>query len=368
MRISQVPVDDLIPDPSNARKHSEKNLDAIKGSLAKFGQQKPIVIDKGKVVLAGNGTLEAAKALGWAKIRCVTTDLDTNTDKTAFALADNRTSELAEWDSDVLGKELQSLYEDDFDIGSIGFDIDDYISEPVVEGNTDDDAVPEVADNIHGVKRGDVYLLGEHRLLCGDATSKDDVDGLMDGAKADMVFTDPPYGISVTKGRLEGLGYKPVAGDSDISTALAAIALLEKYSKYFCYWGANYYGMPPAKGWLVWDKGTSIPAMSDVELAWTNGDFYAKKFDHKWDGPRKASELGEKRIHPTQKPVALAQWALNLFKDIESVLDTFLGSGSTLIACEKTKRKCYGMEIDPHYCSVIIQRWQDFTGREAKRG
>ena len=196
MQIESVAIASLVFDPANARKHEAKNLDAIKGSLARFGQQKPIVVGKKGVIIAGNGTLAAARSLGWEKIDVVYTEL-TGTDATAFAIADNRTSELAEWDAGILSETLKSLQEMDFDLGSIGFDADDLAAliatpEPP-EGLTDPDAVPENVET--RCKPGDLWALGTHRLLCGDSTNVQHVERLMGGEKPLLMVTDPPYGV-----------------------------------------------------------------------------------------------------------------------------------------------------------------------------
>ena len=369
-------ISDLVFDPINARKHPTKNIEAIKGSLAKFGQQKPIVINDKNIVIAGNGTLAAAKELGWKNINCVISDLD-DLNQMAFALADNRTSELAEWDLDIVNQQLAQLEMNNFDVEILHFD-----NLPTIEsskdGLTDDDEVPEIEKNVFGVKRGDVWLLGNHRLMCGDSTSESDVAKLMDGKKADMVFTDPPYGINIVGGgkAFGSVGggkivpantYKIIAGDNSIDTAIKAINIIKKLDiKHQIIWGGNYYAsyLENSSCWLVWDKENSAN-FADAELAWTNNKTAVRIFKHMWNGMIKASEHGTKRVHPTQKPIALAEWCFENYGDPKTILDLFLGSGSTLIACEKTGRICYGMELDEHYCSVIIKRWQDFTGNTA---
>jgi 16S rRNA G966 N2-methylase RsmD len=390
MEILEIQISKLSQDPSNARKHSDKNLDAIKGSLAKFGQQKPIVIDQKNIIIAGNGTYQAAKALGWETLQCVKTHL-TGTELAAYGIADNRSGELAEWDIDALKKTLEALNLDNFDLNAIGFDDDDLKKmlgdqNEGTEGLTDPDEVPENVET--RCKPGDMWQLGEHRLLCGDSTNVQHVERLMGGEKADMVFTDPPYGMSVVRkdGNNNGLGesingvvgivgvaargkYKPVIGDDTTKTAIDAYNLccgLQISTMFF--WGANFYAeaLDPSSGWVVWDKENGEGFFADGELAWTNSPKQLRIFRHQWNGMIRKSERGEKRVHPTQKPIALAEWCFENYGDPKIVIDIFLGSGSTLIACEKTGRKCYGMEIDPHYCDVILKRWEQFTGKEAK--
>lgn len=394
MKIESIPLSKLVFDPANARKHSQKNLDAIKGSLKRFGQQKPIVVNKDNVVIAGNGTLDAARSLGWKEINVVRTELS-GADLTAFGIADNRSGELAEWDLDNLGPLLRTLQEDDFDLGSIGFDDKDLaklMTTKVEPGLTDDDAVPEQVET--RCKPGDLWLLGEHRLLCGDSTNVQHVERLMNGEKADMVFTDPPYGISIVKTDTDGISAK--VGFVSPTNAPSQVAKAKKYKaiegddepfdpnlilglgfKTIILWGANHYAsrLPDKPQWLIWDKKLESGKLdhnnfSDCELAWTNSDsLSAKIYRHTWAGMLRKGDRNEElkdRVHPTQKPVGLCIEVISDYsKNGHSVLDLYLGSGSTIIACEKTNRKCYGMEIDPHYCDVIIKRWEQYTGKTA---
>jgi len=379
MEISHVDIDILITDPDNARKHDEKNIKAIIGSLKKFDQVEPLVVRRqNNVVIGGNGRLEAMKKMGMSEVSVHYVDLDDQKAK-ALALALNRTSELATWDDDILGKALQTLQEDGFDIADIGFDVGDWDT-PEKEGLSDPDEIPEVAQNVRGVLRGQIWRLGEHRMMCGDSTSKEDVERLMNGEKADMVFTDPPYGINAPCDRVEhretfkkqGIAknhkYRQIEGDQTTEVANKAIELMD--ADCLILWGGNYYDLPPSPCWIVWDKRVEenqSDLNSDCELAWVKHKHKAsvRIFRHLWKGMIRASEKSEARVHPTQKPIALAEWCFENYGNPKSVVDLFLGSGSTLIACEKTNRKCYGLEIDPHYCSVIIERWEKFSGKIA---
>jgi DNA modification methylase len=376
MEIVRKSISDLIPDPNNARKHDQKNLDAIKGSLAKFGQQKPIVIDKNNIVIAGNGTLQSARALGWTDIDCVVTTLE-GFNAAAFGLADNRTSELAEWDTDVLSESLKGLIEAEFDIGEIGFD-EDFLKVEPVEGLTDPDEVPENVET--RCKPGDLWVLGNHRLLCGDSTNVQHVERLMNGEKADMVFTDPPYGMNLQTDYKESLGdngfrkaktYSAVIGDDAPFNFADSFALVQDVKEQF-WWGADWYcqQLPSDGAWFVWNKRTSegLQKMygNHFELCWSRQRHKREIAEVAWAGAfgHNKKDDGATKVHPTMKSVKLIEWFFERFKG-ERVLDLFLGSGSTLIACEKTGRKCYGMEIDPKYCDVIISRWEKFTGKKA---
>ena len=282
----------------------------------------------------------------------------------------------------------------DFDIELTGFDVDEVASlnpADVVEDNFD---VGGALDDINEptTKRGDIILLGRHRLMCGDSTDTGDVGRLMDGAKADMVFTDPPYGIDIvnedkvrisaevkmgkvgTKGLVKAKQYRPVIGDDKQFDPTFLLNLAPR----IILWGANNYAskLPDMMHWIVWDKKAEIGAdhnnFSDVELAWTNiGKKSCAIYRYLWSGLLRAgdrkTELKE-RVHPTQKPVGLFCEIFNGYTSENYILlDLFLGSGSTLIACEQTNRICYGMELDPKYCDVIVKRFEDYTGQKAIR-
>jgi len=373
-------INDLQNDPKNARKRTDKSAKLIKQSLEQYGAARSIVIDENNRILAGNGTIAGAKAAGIKNLKIIESNGDeiiavkrtglSEEEKVGLAIADNRTGDLSEWDIDMLEQLSKEHDLNDF------FDkkeLDDILSKKEViptEGLTDPDDVPEVPEEPI-TKEGDLYILGNHRLLCGDSTNILHVEKLMDGNKADMVFTDPPYGIAykspsgigmtkrgdyaVIKGDTKPYDPSPLFGHCDLVIA----------------WGANHYAdkLPPSKAWLVWDKreGDAINNNSDCELAWVSQGGSARLFHHKWNGMIKASEKNEKRVHPTQKPVALAEWAFELLKGKKIILDLYGGSGSTLIAAERTNRHSYLMELDSKYCDVIVKRWEDFTGNKAKR-
>jgi site-specific DNA-methyltransferase (adenine-specific) len=391
MDVIKIEISKLAADPNNARKHSDKNLKAIKGSLAKFGQQKPIVIDSKNVVIAGNGTMEAAKQLGWTHINAVVTELD-ELGKMAFALADNKTSDLSEFDDDILKGQLDWLDKQDFDIGDIGFDDFDLPDDNEgTDGLTDPDEVPEVPKNVFGVKRGDVWLLGNHRLMCGDSTDENDVKKLMDGQKADMVFTDPPYNIASDSKNFASDVSKSMnkLSNSDwdknfkIEPALDRLkdSISENATMYI--WTSHFlindvwehlkeFGYI---NYLVWSKPNPMPSLSKRHPAWnTELCVYASRGSKRVvNYPVQGHFLSCREVikksdgtHPTQKPLELITPIIEFSSNQgQMILDLFLGSGSTLIACEKTGRTCFGMELDEHYCSVIIKRWQDFTGKQA---
>ncbi len=371
-------VDGLIPYANNARTHSDAQVTQIASSIKEFGFNNPVLLDQNGGIIAGHGRVMAAKKLGMTEVPCIVLDHLTETQRKAYILADNRIAQNSGWDSTLLSVEFESLTADGVDLTMLGFDADEIakmLQPEQVEGLTDEDAVPEVpAEPV--TKLGDVWLLGRHRLMCGDSTSVNAVDKLMDGAMVDMVYTDPPYGVSIVGknghvggGKLAKVGtYAPIAGDDTIDVALEAIQVIKTLgAKIEIIWGGNYYAnaLENSSCWIVWDKDNS-GNFADAELAWTNQDTAVRIFKHTWNGMIKASEHGQKRVHPTQKPVKLAEWCFDQYgAKAKTVLDLFCGSGSTLIACESKGKVGYMMELSPHYCDVIVKRWQDFTGKEA---
>jgi 16S rRNA G966 N2-methylase RsmD len=377
-------IKDLKPDHRNARKRTDRSASLIAESLKRFGAARSIVIDEDNRILAGNGTVEGAKAAGIQNIRVIETDGTeiiavkrtglSEDDKIGLALADNRTSDLSDWDKDMLQQlsaehDLAPWFEAD--------DLAEIIGEAEqlpTEGLTDADDVPEAPEEPI-TKPGDVWLLGKHRVMCGDSTDVLAVEKLMAGGKADMVFTDPPYGIGLdTEGQTLGKSqpYGAVLNDHDTTVAVDAFNLAQTICDGpLFFWGANHYShaLPGSPCWIVWDKqGGKHVTFADVELCYTSIDAPARLFTHIWDGFRRDSEKGEKRVHPTQKPVQLIVELWEFFKKHISgalVLDLFGGSGSTLIACEKTGRQARLMELDPKYCDVIVKRWEQFTGNKA---
>jgi DNA modification methylase len=371
-----IPTSDLIPYARNSRTHSEAQVTKIASSIKEFGFINPVVTDGKNGIVAGHGRVLAANKLGLKEVPCVEASHLTEAQKRAYVIADNRMALDAGWDIDLLKVEIGDLQGMDFDLSLTGFDpgeLENFLAEKT-EGLTDPDAVPDVPERAVTVL-GDVWLMGNHRLMCGDSTSIDAVDKLMAGGKADMVFTDPPYGISIVKGGKVGGNslaktgtYAPVAGDDTIDVAIEAIQVIKTLSaKVEIIWGGNYYAnaLENSSCWIVWDKDNT-GNFADAELAWTNQKTAVRIFKHTWNGMIKASEHGQKRVHPTQKPVILSEWCIDQYgEDCLTVLDLFGGSGSSLMACEKKKKHARMMELDPKYCDVIVKRWQEFTGNKA---
>jgi len=358
----------VIDNPKNPNKHDDKQVGLLAKLIDYTGFRHPIIVSKRSgFIVAGHGRLLAAKKLGYEQVPVDYQDFKDEAEEFAIMVADNKVSILAEHDDAMMIDLLKDIEIDDYDyLGIPDFEM----PETEVIQQCDEDAVPEQVDT--RCKKGDVWLLGEHRLMCGDSTSIDDVDKLMDGAKADMVFTDPPYGIGLDKKELK-LGksqvYNGVTNDDSSQCAVDAFNLCESLEIPFVFfWGANHYSasLPDSSCWLVWDKqGGKSVTYADCELCYTNLKKPVRMFTHIWDGFRRDSEKGETRVHPTQKPVQLFIDIFDKFELPNKTLDLFGGSGSTLIACEKTNRKCFMMELDEHYCDVILARWEKYTGKEA---
>lgn len=371
---------DLIPDDRNANKGRKRGMKAVEDSLKSYGAGRSILVDKSGRIIAGNKTAANAMAAGIDEVILVEsdgtkivavqrTDLDLDSPEgRAMAIADNRTAELGlQWDPQILGQlsadlDLKPFFTDD--------ELNDILPEADSELSGDEDDAPEPPPEPI-TKPGDLYILGNHRLFCGDATNPLDLERLLDGVLPDMVFTDPPYGISVQMNNPGTVCKGTILGDETTDVAAAAYNLCGAMNVPMIFWGANHYAadarLPNASCWLCWDKqeANNHIDQADCEFAWTNIKGPARVFHHLWAGFRRDSEKGERRVHPTQKPVALITEILDFFKAGGVILDLFGGSGSTLIACERTKRSALLMELDPHYCDVIVQRWENATGKKA---
>jgi DNA modification methylase len=377
MNIENLRIADLTPDPQNARQHDDKNLKAIEGSLKEFGQRKPIVITEDGVIVAGNGTVEAAKRLGWTHIDVVKVPNDWTPDKIkAFAIADNRTAELANWNQEVLTSQLLELEAEGWELAEFGFEALELPDEdkPVVE-----DEVPESAPS--RVALGDVWQLGNHRLMCGDATDLLSLAMLMNDERATLVLTDPPYGVSYQSNmRLKSKKFDVLANDDLVLDIAPSI---KSYSSGWVFVWTSWkvlnlwieklasFGYPT--NMIIWDKGgggigdleKTFASDYEVALVWHNNKkLTGKRIGSVWSINKDGSS---QYLHPTQKPVALSAMAIeHTTNKGDLVLDIFGGSGSTLIAAEQTKRICYMMELDTKYCDIIIERWEKLTGQRAE--
>ena len=385
-----VSTDSLIPYARNSRTHSDAQVGKIAASIKEFGFLNPIIVDGGNGIIAGHGRVMAAQKLGLDMLPVIEAGHLTDAQRRAYVIADNRLALDAGWDNDMLKVELSDLQEADFDLTLTGFDpseIDAFLAEPT-EGLTDEDAVPEVPVQPVTVE-GDIWLLGRHRLMCGDSTSVDAVDKLMDGRKADMVFTDPPYGVDYKGGHFHSGDVnikrhrEKLKNDDSAQIYTDVIPIIAAYCDGPCYtWFADtkpveLYNAVSAVGeihaLIIWHKINATYAAMNAQYKQRHEPclyWKPKGKTLRWSGASTEATIWEiKRdarndMHPTQKPVALAEKAI-LNHSVGLVADFFGGSGSTLIACEKNNRNCVMMEFNPAYCDVIIKRWQDFTGQQA---
>lgn len=365
-QIEYVKTAKLVPYARNSRTHSDEQVAQICASIKEFGFTNPVLIDDEGVIIAGHGRTMAAQRLDMKEVPCLRLGYLTDAQKKAYVIADNKLALNAGWDDEMLAIELRELKEGDFDLSLTGFDDDELaelLAEAVEEGLTDEDSVPDAPETPVTVE-GDVWLLGNHRLMCGDSTSIDAVDKLMNGIKPDLIHTDPPYGMNaVSKSAVLTKSYgTDIMGDDNPDIAKDAFQLI--YGLYpdakQIWWGANYYCsvLPDSECWLVWDKNNGQSDQTDCELAWANFRSVVRQFTQ-------ASEKTN-RVHPTQKPVSLMEWIIKRFNlSARTIADYFGGSGSTLIAAEKHGIDAFIMEFDPKFADVIIQRWQDFTGKAA---
>jgi len=378
VKIEKRPISDLIPYVNNSRTHSDKQIDQIAASIKEFGWTNPILVDGDNGIIAGHGRLAAARKLGNTEVPVIELTGLSEAQKRAYILADNKLALNAGWDIDLLAEELKELKDLNFDLELTGFsdkELADFLAEEV-EGLTDEDAVPDVPEEPK-TKLGDIYQLGNHRLMCGDSTSIDAVDKLMDGQKADMVFTDPPYGVDY-----KGINNDSRDGLEDLLRAAFANYLMASKS------GASIYCFHSDRcadvfhkvfreffhfsSMIIWAKNSLTLSQTDYQsqhepclYGWMNNG------THSWHSDRKQTSVwrfDKERVvgHTTPKPVGLVEKAIaNSSKGGDVIIDLFGGSGSTLIACEKQSRHGRVMELDPKYCDVIVNRWEDFTGKKA---
>lgn len=394
IQIERWPVERLIPYARNPRTHTDEQVAQIAASIAEFGWTNPVLVGADGVVIAGHARLMAARKLALAEVPVIVLDHLTEAQRRALVIADNRLALNAGWDEEMLRVEIDALREVDFDLDVLGFDDQELeallADEPAeVAGNTDEDGAPETPETAVTVP-GDVWILGEHRLLCGDATVLSDVEKVLAGGLADMVFADPPYNVNygaTMKDKLRGKKRK-IANDNlgdgfeqflrDVCTNLLAVT---KGAIYICMSSSElhtlYRAFTEAGGhwstFVIWAKNTFTMGRSDYQrqyepilYGWKEGS------DHYWCGARDQGDVWlvkkpvSNDLHPTMKPVELVERAVrNSSKTRDTVLDPFGGSGSTLIACEKTGRQARLVELEPRYCDVIVRRWEEFSGKQA---
>ena len=376
MQIVQRKIEDLIPYVKNSRTHSEDQIAQIAASIKEFGWTNPVLIDGDNGIIAGHGRVMAARKLKFKEVPTIELKDLTETQKKAYIIADNRLALNAGWDNEMLTIELNDLLADGFALDILGFDAKELnaLLEPeVVEGLTDEDEAPPLPIE-PTTKLGDIYQLGNHRLMCGDSTSVDAVETLLQGQRADMVFTDPPYNVAFNgrSGKFDVIKNDDLPDDEFfqfIQDWLQTFEAFRPNSYYICcnwaFYGILQSALKP-KACIVWAKnvfGLGRGYRHQHEFIMFDGliDPDIKNESDLWNIAKDS-----KYVHPTQKPVAISERAIkNSTKVNNIVLDYFGGSGSTLIACEKQNRHARLMELDPKYCDVIVKRWEDFTGKKA---
>lgn len=390
LSIDMESVDALIPYAGNSRTHSDEQVAQIAASIKEFGWTNPILIDGDNVIIAGHGRLLAARKLGMEKVPIICIDHLTKAQQKALVIADNQLATNAGWDMDMLKAEIEGLNLEDFDVDLLGFDdkfLNGLLEPEPTEGLTDEDAVPEVPETPKTVL-GDVWVLGNHRLMCGDSTSIDDLEKLTNGSLVDMWLTDPPYNVAYEGGTKEKLTIQNDSmGDEQfrqfLRDAYLAADSVMKAGAVFYIWhadseGYNFRGAARDAGWqvrqcLIWRKSSLVMGRQDYHwkhepclYGWKDGAAHLWATDRKQTTILEFDKPSRNGEHPTMKPVELFEYQmLNNTKGADIVLDSFGGSGTTIIAAEKHGRHARLMELDPKYCDVIIKRWQDFTGKQA---
>lgn len=392
-KVQEVPVSRLKPYEKNAKIHGTNQIEKLKASIEEFGFLTPCLIDEDFNIIAGHGRVMAAKDLGMESVPCVFVEGLTEAQRKAYILADNRLGELGEWDMELVISELEDLKAMDFDIELTGFELPDETEQTEVT----EDEVPEEVET--RAKLGDLWKLGGHRLICGDSTDAAVIDKLMDGQKADMVFTDPPYGVAyeggmkIENGKIKSNGKKQIKNDSldyenlynflyDVFVNIkahtkekSALYIFYAHSRSREFLNAFYDADLKQRSIIIWHKtsGGFGDFMAQYMNAYEPCIYGSNGESVNWYGPTNEKTVWdidkEKKcdLHPTMKPLELVGRAIkNSSQANDIVLDCFGGSGSTLIACEQLKRKCYMCELDPKYVDVIIQRWENFTGQKAE--
>jgi DNA modification methylase len=384
---------ELIPYARNPRTHSDAQVAQIAASIREFGWTNPVLVDGANGIIAGHGRVLAARKLGLEQVPVIELARMSEAQKRAYVLADNQLALNAGWDEALLRLELTDLSELGFDLGLIGFgegELERLIAGDSRAGLTEDDAAPALPEQAI-TRPGDLWLIGEHRLLCGDATVLADVERVLDGGLADMAWTDPPYNVDYGSSAKDKLRRKnrPILNDNlgsgfeaFLHEACANILRVTKGAVYVCMSSSELHTLQRAftaaggkwSTFVIWAKHTFTLGRADYQrqyepilYGWREGH------DHYWCGARDQADVWffdkpvRNDLHPTMKPVALVERAIrNSSKSRDIMLDPFGGSGSTLIACEKAGRQARLLELDPKYCDVIIQRWQAWTGEQAK--
>ena len=382
MKIEIADINSIKPYENNPRKLSEKAIEKVAMSLKEYGFRQPIVVDKDRIIVAGHTRFRASKKLGLKQVPVSIIDNLTPEQINAYRIADNRTAEESEWDNELLKMEIKDLEAKDFKLDLLGFN-EDQLNDLLFEekqGLTDEDEVPETPEEPI-TKLGDIWKLGNHRVMCGNSVDYEDVHKLMNNKIADLVNTDPPYGVNYQSNmRTKSEKFDVIKNDDKI---LDITPMIDKFSKGWVFiwttwkvidkWLDNTKSFGFPTNMVVWHKGgggigdlkKTFSTDYEMALVFNRGaELCGKRIGSVW---KLQKDKAIKYKHPTQKPVELSVEAIDKTTNPKSIImDLFLGSGSTLIACEKMDRICYGMELDPKYCDVIVKRWEQFTGKKAE--
>lgn len=408
-----VKIADLKPYERNARTHSEEQVDQIARSIEEFGFLNPVLIDEEKNVIAGHGRIMAAQKLGMTEVPCLFVEGLTEDQRKAYVLADNRLTELGGWDAELISAELQDLKAAGFDIDITGFTIDDIIIDETTWADFDEPTIDDKTEVVPRIKRGEVWQLGQHRLMCGDSTKAEDVAKLMGGGTADLLLTDPPYNVAISNSQGQTIANDDMHSDdfcSFLTAAFTNASTAMKYGAGFYIWYASKSsaeflnamrstGLEPRQQ-LIWVKNMFTMGRQDYQwrhepcfYGWKEGGAHyfidVRSFTTVEDDVDKLTrekaierlkELAQfstamyenkpakDDLHPTMKPVGLFKKLIrNSSRQGDLVLDLFAGSGTAIVAAEEMNRRCYSMEYDPVYAEVIIQRWEEQTGKTATR-
>ena len=390
MKIENADINTIKPYENNPRKLKDSAIDKVAMSLKEYGFRQPIVVDKDRVIVVGHTRYRASKKLGFKEVPITIADNLTPEQINAYRIADNRTAEESEWDSELLKMEIKDLEAKDFKLDLLGFN-EDQLNDMLFEekqGLTDEDEVPEAPEEPIS-KLGDIWKLGNHKLICGDSTILNNYEKLFNENKADLLMTDPPYNVDYEGKTKDKLTIQNDSKNDDdflqfLTDAFNNCAIHLKLGCSFYIFHSDWYGLEfrqsiknsdlELKQNLIWAKNSMVMGRQDYQwqhepclYGWKRGASHSWYSDRKQTTIIKYDRPSKSKLHPTMKPVGLVEYLIkNSSKQEDIILDPFLGSGTTLMACEKQGRICYGVELDPKYCDVIIKRWENFTGAKAK--
>jgi len=390
MKIEIADINTIKPYENNPRKLKDSAIEKVAMSLKEYGFRQPIVVDKDRIIVVGHTRYRASKKLGFKEVPITIADNLTPEQINAYRIADNRTAEESEWDNELLKMEIKDLEAKDFKLDLLGFN-EDQLNDMLFEekqGLTDEDEIPEAPEEPIS-KLGDIWKLGNHKLICGDSTILNNYEKLFNENKADLLMTDPPYNVDYEGKTKDKLTIQNDSKNDDdflqfLTDAFNNCAIHLKLGCSFYIFHSDWYGLEfrqsiknsdlELKQNLIWAKNSMVMGRQDYQwqhepclYGWKRGASHSWYSDRKQTTIIKYDRPSKSKLHPTMKPVGLVEYLIkNSSKQEDIVLDPFLGSGTTLIACEKQSRICYGIELDPKYCDVIVKRWEQFTGKKAE--